>query len=122
MYGFDKRCNAEEKLKEHIPYCSTNGPQRTSFPKEKLVKFKDTEKQMKLPFCIYADFETHNVKISKCKPNPKEPNTTDQTHHEVSGFTFHTVSDFYESKTVSYTGPDSGKVFVKKNLYWKKRG
>ena len=60
---------------------------------------------MKLPFCIYADFETLNVKISKCTPNPLEANTTDQTRHEVSGFTFHTVSDFYESKTVNYTGP-----------------
>jgi hypothetical protein len=121
MYGFDKRYNAEEKLRQHIPYCSTNGPQRTSFPKDKLVKFKDTEKQMKLPFCIYADFETHNVKISKCTPNPFEANTTDQTHHEVSGFTFHTVSEFHESKTVNYTGPDAGKVFLQRILEEEKR-
>ena len=119
MYGFDKRYNAEEKLRQHIPYCSTNGPQRTSFPKEKLVKFKDIEKMMKLPFCIYADFETLNVKISKCTPNPLEANTTDQTHHEVSGFTFHTVSDFYESKPVHYTGPDAGKCSW--STFWRKR-
>ena len=31
--------------------------------------------------------------------------------HEACGFTFTTVSDFFEARTVTYRGSDAGKVF-----------
>ena len=37
-----------------------------------------------------------------------------KTNHKGSGFTFHTVSPYFPSKTVTYRNSDAGKVFLKK--------
>ena len=36
--------------------------------------------------------------------------------HEACGFTFTTVSDFFEARTVTYRGSDAGKVFLERIL------
>ena len=35
-----------------------------------------------------------------------------KTRHEVSGFTFTTISSFHPTNTVSHSGPDSGDIFL----------
>lgn len=54
----------EELLHKHQVYCSTNEPQRVVLPTQtdNILQFKDFEKELKVPFVIYADFETLNLK------------------------------------------------------------
>ena len=43
-----------------MPVCFENGAQKVDLPseEEKFIQFRDIEKQMELPFVIYADFES----------------------------------------------------------------
>ena len=121
-YGFCKNRNGKKNLAEHKIYCRPYGAQRTKFlPKgENFIQFNDFEKMQELPFCIYADFETINKKVED--PNfvieydenldPINSGTELKTNHQVSGFTFHTVSRYFTSNTVTYRNPDAGKVFL----------
>ena len=112
MYGFDKRCNADQKLMEHMPVCFENGGQKVDLPseEEKFIQFRDIEKQMELPFVIYADFESILPEIE----DDSTTNTKKINKHEACGFTFTTISPFYDPKTVSYRGPDAGEKFLHK--------
>merc|ERR1711936_437835 len=58
-HGFDKRTTNDEKMKEHTEDCFTYGAQKTKLPEEgkNIIEYKDISKQLKLPFCIYADTE-----------------------------------------------------------------
>ena len=110
---------ADEKFKDHMPECYKNGAQKIEFPKEedKMIQFKDIEKQMELPFVIYADFEC----IITQTEDDSTTNTKKVSKHEASGYTFTTKSPFYESKTVSYRGPDAGGKFLRDILKEEKR-
>ena len=61
LHGFTK----ERLLAEHMPYCQTYGPQNIELPTEedKWLHCKDTRKQLKVPYVIYADFESLQVPI-----------------------------------------------------------
>ena len=59
-YGFRKDRNGLENLRKHKLNCEAYGPQRTELPKENWIFFKEITKMQKIPFCIYADFETLN--------------------------------------------------------------
>ena len=65
------RFTREDLLLKHKTYCSLHGPQKAILPEDDaILKFKEYEKTLKVPFVIYADFETLNVKIQTCMPNP----------------------------------------------------
>ena len=64
LHGFKKKKNEQTRedcllLVEHRKYCKTLNPQRTVFPldNEAILKFTSIEKQLKVPFVVYADFE-----------------------------------------------------------------
>ena len=59
-----------------------------------IIKFKEIQKMQKLPFCIYADFEALNIKISNCNQKIDIASPTKQTHHEVCEFTYLLVSEY----------------------------
>ncbi len=68
---------AQDLLAKHLPYCSINGPQKVELPVEghdDILEFKNLEKGLKVPFVIYADFETLNTKLQSCPPNPEHAN------------------------------------------------
>ena len=67
----------------------------------------------KIPFCIYADFETLNSKVQGCEPHK---GTDIKTIHEVSGFNYVVISPYNPTKRETYRGPDAGKVFLEKIL------
>jgi hypothetical protein len=123
-YGFCKDRNGERNLAEHRIYCRPNGPQRTKYLPEgdNFIEFNDVEKMQKLPFCIYSDFETINAEHVKVKSdvvfdandNPLNSGMTIKTQHQVSGFTFYTVSPYFPPHKVTYRGPDAGEVFIHK--------
>ena len=108
MYGFVKRYNGEQRLAEHLEYCSELSPQRVILPKkgEEIIKFKDFEKSLKLPFIIYADFE--------CVIKPMSTTTEGiKSNHEVSGYAFNVISPYYQTKMYLYRGKDAGIRFLK---------
>ena len=81
-----------------------------------IIKFEGIKKMQKLPFVIYADFETINKKIEGSEPNPDRAYTEKKTEHCISGFTFYSVSPYFKQKRETYRGPDAGEVFLKKIL------
>ena len=59
----------ENLLVNHKEKCSLHGPQKVILPsteKDVMLKFKKYEKTLKVPFTIYADFKTVNVKLHTC--------------------------------------------------------
>ena len=111
MYGFVKKYDGEEKLKEHTPHCSELTPQRIILPQKgkEFIQFDDFKKGMKLPFVIYADFECINKSINEEHP---PQNTKKKSIHKVSGYCFTIVSPYYKPKTLSYRGKDAGIKFL----------
>ena len=119
-YGFTKSRNGIENLRKHEVVCEAYGPQRTEIPKDTWIKFKEVTKMQKLPFAIYADFETINVKITSCEPE-RNSYTVKKTHHEVSGFNYVVVSPYFPTKRETYRGADAGKVFLERIIKEERR-
>ena len=69
----------ENKLSEHKEYCKKFPPTNITFPKEKHIQFKNYRNQLKIPFVIYADFESYLHPIpSIIKQDPKKESYTMQ--------------------------------------------
>ena len=113
LRGFTK----EITLHNHKQLCSKNGAQRVELPvqgKNDILAFTDFEKTLKVPFVIYADFETINKKISTCNPNPKLSTTTSTTRLEVCSFGYKVVceDERYTKPIVIYRGKDAGEKLI----------
>ena len=101
-------CRAD-LLADHIPHCKPHGPQRVKMPSgdDTTLFFKHEDRQLRVPFIVYADFECFTEKLATCIPN-----TASFTHryqqHTPSGYCCHVVSDHagYTSTPVVYRGPD----------------
>jgi hypothetical protein len=65
---------------------------------------------MRVPFTIYADFETFNVKINSCQPKPDQSYTLKIMKQVHSSFCFYLVSSVtgerFEPKTYSAQGDE----------------
>ena len=134
-YGFCTTRNGKLNLAEHKVHCRPHGAQRTKYlPEgENIIQFKEFEKMQKAPFAIYADFETFNVKVEEPEEDaiimdhnwdPIGSGCEIKTNHEVSGFTFYSVSDYFGTKRVSHQGEHGenvGEAFLKLILEEKKR-
>ena len=46
----------EKKLKAHEINCFAFAAQRTEFPDDPILKFKNIQKQVEAPFTVFADF------------------------------------------------------------------
>ena len=81
----------------------------------KIIKYNQGEKSIKLPFVIYADLECLLEKISTCQNNPNESSTTEINKHTPSGYSLFTHCSFDKSKSKLnyYRGKDCMKKFCK---------
>ena len=79
----------------------------------KILKYSQVEKSMKVPFIIYADLECLLEKISASYNNPEKSSTTKINKHTPSGYLLFTHSSFDEerNKLSHYRGEDSMKKF-----------
>lgn len=79
-----------------------------------ILKFENFEKQMKVPFIVYADFETVLKSIDTCDPDPSRSFTNKTYVHEPYSFAYLIKCSFDDSKSkfVSYRGKDAAKEFV----------
>ena len=76
-----------EHLENHKEDCLLNGTQKIEMPPPgSKVYFKNHQKQLPVPFIIYADFEAITKKVSTCTPPKEKSYTQAYQKHEASGF------------------------------------
>ena len=107
----------KNKLKEHKKICENHEYCHGEMPNEenKIIKYNQGEKSMKLPFIIYADLECLREKMSTCYNNPKESSATEINKHTPSGYLLitHCSFDKTKNKLDYYRGKDRMKKFRK---------
>lgn len=89
LQGFTSR----RILEDHQHYCREHGKQRVKLPKEedKWLFYKDVRKQLKVPYVIYADFESFQVPIQSCMKDPEKSYTEKTTMHVPSSFAYKVI-------------------------------
>ena len=110
----------EELLQKHILYCSNNETVSVKMPASNtMLYFKNHNKQLPIPFVVYADFECFTKPMNTCCPNPKDSYNYNYQKHEPSGFCFFMKSVVNKKiKPIIYSkkeeDEDIAKIFVEK--------
>ena len=80
--------STRNKLEEYEKICENHNYFNVEMPNEnnKIIKYNQGEKSIKLPFIIYADLECLLEKMSTCYNNPEESSTTEINKHKPSGY------------------------------------
>ena len=99
--------NSEEALSKHWPYCKEHSCVRVELPKEgTFMKFTNIERSMRVPFVIYADFESYIIPINTCGPDEKHSFTKQYQKHIPNSFCYYIKcfdDTLYKGKLVTYT-------------------
>ena len=100
-----------KKICENHDYCNVEMPNEDN----KIIKYNQGEKSIKLPFIIYADLECLLEKMDTCYNNPEESSTTNINKHTPSGYSLFTHCSFDKTKNKLdyYRGKDCMKTFCK---------
>ena len=119
-----KRCfchfTKPELLDKHIKYCSSNKSTFVKMPKPKsTLHFTNYDRQLPIPFVVYADFECFTKPMNSCSPDPKDSYNYNYQKHEPSGFCFYVKGIVNKKiKPIIYTkksdDEDIAKIFVEK--------
>ena len=90
----------ENKLKKHKKLCENHDYCYVEMPEEdnKIFKYNQGEKSMKVPFIIYGDLESFLEKINTCNNNPEKSSTTRINKHTPSGCSLFTHCSFDTTK------------------------
>ena len=64
----------------------------------KILKYNQGEKSMKVPFIIYTDLESLPEKMNTCHNNPEKSSTTKINKHTPSGYSLFTHCSFDATK------------------------
>ena len=119
---FCKRClnpfNNQKALDKHEEYCSNHKAVKINMPeKGTMLKFKNYHRGEKVPFIIYADFESCIKSIHTCDLNPENSYAKQYQKHEPISFYYYIKcfdSEVYlPIKERSYTGKNAERVFLK---------
>ena len=106
----------QESLNRHQEYCNEYEGVKIELPeKGTMLTFKNYHKQEKVPFIVYADFESSIKSLHSCDPNPESSYTKQYQKHEPSSFCFYIKyfdDEVYKPKLVSYTGENAAQKFV----------
>ena len=77
----------QERFEKHIEYCSNNETVAVKMPSRNTkLKYQNYQKQLPIPFVVYADFECFTQPLSTCEPCPDYSYTHSYQKHEPSGF------------------------------------
>lgn len=84
-------------------------------PKENILKFKNYNHSLKVPFIIYADFECMLQKIYTCQPPDETSYTKAYQKRTPTNFAYYIkYSNGKYKPPVEYSGLDAAEVFYKK--------
>ena len=116
----------ESSRDQHQVYCEDNESVRVEMPKQgSTIEFKDGQNQFKVPFIMYADFESIlelmgpqgprslSNPIESPNPNPNQPYTNEVNQHMPSGWCVYSKFAYGEGVTLprTYRGKDFIKMF-----------
>ncbi|KAG8238776.1 hypothetical protein J437_LFUL016615 [Ladona fulva] len=113
-----KRCfahyNNKQKLEEHKPNCYSNSPAKIVLPTEedKILKFNKIGHTFRVPYAIYADFESILLNIEGWDPNPADSYSNKFQKHEAYSFCYIMVTPEGFEKPVLYRGENAAKIFI----------
>ena len=79
-YTTENKLKKHKKVWENHDYCYVEIPEEDN----KILKYNQGEKSIKVPFIIYADLESLLEKINTCRNNPKKSSTTEINKHAPS--------------------------------------
>lgn len=113
LHGFVKR----HTLNKHIDFCMALGEQKIELPspgENDVLEFTEIAKQLKVPFAIYADFETYVKPIQTCDLDPNSSHTINLSEFEPCSFAYQVISTDarYTKKPVLYRGEDVVETFL----------
>ena len=98
---------SEEALSKHWPYCKEHSCVRVELPeKGSSIGFRHPGRKMRVPFVIYADFESYIKPIYTCGPDEKKSFTKEYQKHTPSSFCYYIKcfdENVYKGKLVTYT-------------------
>ena len=93
-YTTENKLKKHKKVFENHDYCYVEMPEEDN----KILKYNQGEKSMKVPFIIYADLESLLEKMNTCHNNPEKSSTTKITKHISSGYSLFTHCSFDPTK------------------------
>ena len=88
---------------------------RVEMPKEGKNKltFQNHQKQLPLPYSIYADFEALTTRVEGPELDPTKGNTQRTQHHEACSYSYTIVRcDGQTEPPVKYRGPNAAEFFL----------
>ena len=107
----------ESSKDQHQVYCKDNESVRVEMPKQgSTVEFKDGQNQFRVPFIMYADFESILEPMDPVEPgspNPSQLYTDEVNQHTPSGLCVHSKFAYGEVVTPlrTYRGKDCIETF-----------
>ena len=111
---------AEQKSRnEHYIYCRSNEAVRIEMPNRKpIVEYSDRQYQFKVPFLMYADFESILEPIQRASNNPNISSTRGVNVHTPSGWCVYSKFSYGDvtNPLTQYRGPDCVEEFYEHNL------
>ena len=108
---FCRRClnsfNSEGSLAKHTDYCRSHEAIKIEMPQEgSVLKFENFVRSMRVPFVVYADFESFTQQLDTSQPNPECSYTKQYQKHIPSGFCYYIKcfdDSVYNQDPVMYT-------------------
>ena len=95
LQGFTRELSRDQ----HQVYCEDNETVGVEMPREgSTVEFCDGQNQFKVPFIMYADFESILKPIASPNPDPNQPYSQNVNHHVSSGWCVYSKFAYGEVK------------------------
>ena len=111
LQGFTQELSRDQ----HQAYCEDNESIRVEMPKQgSTIEFKDGQNQFRVPYIMYADFESILEPMDPVEPgSPNQPYTNEVNQHTPSGWCVYSkfaYGDFDDPLRI-YRGKDCIKTF-----------
>ena len=95
---------------DHYTYCSSNQAVRIEMPtKNPIVEYSNGQHKFKVPFIMYADFESILEPIQGASNNPNQSSTRGVNVHTPSGWCLHSKFSYAQSVGGAHGDLDNGK-------------
>ena len=110
--------HSQESLDKHLEYCSAHEAVKIEMSGG-ILSFENYNRSMRVPFIVYADFESFIKPIDTCGPNPENSYTKQYQKHTPSSFCYYIKcfdDEVYYQNPVTYTASteneDVAQIFV----------